>query len=66
MTDEAKEPVCETCKGEKEVFIRVYRSHPLYTPPYVAAKIPCPTCGGSGKKKGNVNHSRANTRHESV
>lgn len=57
MTDEAKKPVCETCEGERKVFIHVFKVYrnadkrEFPTGPPRRVKIPCPACGDNGKEE---------------
>lgn len=47
-TDATKEPVCETCMGDKEIVIVVFDMPYRYNR---LVGINCPTCGGTGKEK---------------
>ncbi|KKL98189.1 hypothetical protein LCGC14_1826920 [marine sediment metagenome] len=47
MINEAKEPVCKTCRGRQ-----LYRLlEPTEDEVNLSDTVPCPTCGDSGKEK---------------
>jgi len=47
MINEAKEPVCKTCRGRQ-----LYRLlEPTEDEVDLSDTVPCPTCGDSGKEK---------------